>query len=236
MKTFIACLLICLAFGNTSFAQDSSQSQIDQDRNDIRIVKIEITDKTLSFGPFTDYRLDPDQCFMSDFKGPQSQWINCTKPFNDLGLGPTFVNIDVENRPDLRCQILEVTTASRKTAFDKAKSVGFYYSGHGRSSGASLSTADLASFSTIVRLKNGEEAVLNKFFGVAGCWNGSIVASINQPYYIKPYLEFADESRNMVWRNWDFYPYKELGQANYMVSLQNKIVDFTTQVLDASSL
>ncbi len=122
------------------------------------------------------------------------------------------------------CNLLRVTTASKKTGLANASGIGWYSAeatagSQAMSSGRFVPKSELKQVGT-AKLKNGAAALLHEFVGVANCPVGQ--GSFDRLF--KPYMQFDNAADGNIYRNWD------LAQ-NYRISRAVQQFDRSADVL-----
>jgi hypothetical protein len=186
---------------------------VNQDRNDITVVRVEVTP----------LNLDKALCNRLDAAGTR----DCTEALA-LGAGaPSFHNFIVTANQNLAgCDLVRVTTASRNAAWPTASGVGFWSS---QAVGANVAADDSGHFTDkgsmkqtgAATLANGDPASLHQFVGVSNC---GLPDTDRVTRLFKPYMRFEDATNGPTFQNWDV-------SANYVIKGPETQFDRSGQIL-----
>jgi hypothetical protein len=187
------------------------QRMVDQDRNDVTVVR----------AATTPLALDTGRCTPIDAAS-----IDCTNAVAQASAAPSFHRIVFGANPDLAgCSLLRVTTAALNTGLQNSMGIGFWSSqalaGNqaAEDSGRLIPKGQLKAVGNAV-LKNGAPATLHEFVGVANCSGGG-QQEVDRLF--KPYMEFEGADQT-IYRNWDL-------ASNYLISRAVPQFDRSADVL-----
>ncbi|HEV7881915.1 hypothetical protein [Bradyrhizobium sp.] len=179
--------------------RSSDRVIVDQDRDDVTLVRAETTPLALNKA----------ECRAIDIGS-----LDCTDVLSRAAQAPAFHRvIFAADKPITGCALLRVITAAKNGALDGTSGIGFWSTqavdGNQAAENAGLFVRkDQLKPTGSVNLKNGASATLHEFAGVANCpipGAGSITRRF------KPFMQF-DATDGKVFRNWDLAPNYEIGE------------------------
>ena len=184
---------------------------IDQDRDDVAVIRAETAPLTLDTG----------RC-----KPIDATSVDCTDALAEIAQAPSLHRVLLAPNQDLHaCALLRVTTAAKNAALQGASGIGFWST---EAVGGNQAAEDAGRFipkdqlkaAGSATLKSGEPATLYEFVGVLNC----PAASPEQVARLfKPYTEFAGADGNVI-HNWDL-------ASNYLISRTVPQFDRSADVL-----
>jgi hypothetical protein len=187
------------------------QRVVDQDRNDVTVVRAATTPLTL----------DASRCTPIDAVS-----IDCTDALSQASAAPSFHRVVFATNSNISsCSLLRVTTAAQNSGLQNAAGIGFWSSqalaGNqtAEDSGRLIPKAQLKPVGNAT-LKNGTAATLHEFVGVTNC---STDGSQEVDRLFKPYMQFDDTSQT-IYRNWYL-------ASNYLISRAAPQFDRSADVL-----
>lgn len=184
---------------------------VNQDSDDVTVLKAKATEaltlNTDDCASAAGGNADCTGALERKFKAPSLHSVVVPKGYNFAG-----------------CNLLRVTTASKRGALTNTTGMGFYAAeatagnqamttGRFVASGAFKATGE-------AKLKDQSPVVLHEFLGIANC--NAEQGSIDRLF--KPYLQFENAADGKLYRNWDRSP-------NYRISRAASQFDRSTQVL-----
>jgi len=188
-----------------------AQRVVDQDRNDVTVVRA-------ATEPLT---LDTRQCTPIDAAS-----IDCTNAVAQTFAAPSFHRVVFGANPSFSgCSLLRVTTAALNTGLQNSVGIGFWstqvLAGNqaAEDSGRLIPKTQLKAVGNAA-LKNGAPATLHEFVGVANCLAGD---SQEVDRLFKPYMQFEGADQT-IFRNWD-------QASNYLISPAVSQFDRSADVL-----
>ena len=184
---------------------------IDQDRDDVAVIRAETSPLTL----------DTSRC-----KPIDATSVDCTDALAENAQAPSLHRVLLAPNQDLRaCALLRVTTAAKNAALQGALGIGFWST---QAVGGNQAAEDAGRFIPKdqlkargnATLKSGDPATLYEFVGVLNC---PAVGSEQVVRLFKPYMEFAGAGGSVI-HNWDL-------ASNYLISRTVQQFDRSADVL-----
>jgi len=204
--------------GGTDAGSDESQMK-EQSSSDATLVRAEAKDSIGGEGPAV--FADSDCTAVPDDSGDN----DCTAAFEQrVGL-PALHPIRVPTvGMSFSCHILRVTMATRKDRLETSDGVGFYYEGYETTGDKTLIERDRLKRVGDAVLKDGTDAELQQFAGLANCWEGTGSRTEHARYEFKPFLQVTDPDSGEISRRWD-------GNSNYVLTPGTTEIDRSAEVL-----
>jgi hypothetical protein len=171
---------------------------IDQDREDVAVIRAETSPLTL----------DTNRC-----KPIDATSVDCTDALAENAQAPSLHRVLLAPNQDLRaCALLRVTTAAKNAALQGALGIGFWST---QAVGGNQAAENAGRFipkeklkaAGNATLKSGDPATLYEFVGVLNC---PAAGSEQVARLFKPYMEFAGADGSVI-HNWD-------PASNYLIS------------------
>ncbi len=184
---------------------------VNQDRDDVTVTQAVAT---------ASLQLDTRICPPAD---PGN--VDCTAAFAQQFGAPSLHTVIVPTNSNFaECNLLRVTTVSKKTGLADATGIGWYAAeattgNQSMNAGRFVTKDELKQVGTTT-LKNGAPALLHEFTAVANCPAGQ--GSFDRLF--KPYLQFENASDGKIYRNWDLAD-------NYRISRTTPQFDRSADVL-----
>jgi outer membrane protein assembly factor BamB len=185
---------------------------VDQDRDDVTVVRASTAALQLDLG----------RCNPAD-----AGTVDCTEELASRSGTPALHRVLFNAGQNISgCALLRVTTAGKDDGLANATGIGFYST---QAAAGNLANDDVGLFVPANRLKpvgtatlrNGEQATLHEFVGVANC-PAAGAGALSRLF--KPYMEFDAGSGGNLFHNWDL-------ASNYRIGADVTQFDRSSDVL-----